>query len=69
MPVVYHVINRSDATAYRQSRHVREVSIWMLGRKISNWIIVKSDSGGDRVVATGAAQGCVTALERILTEA
>lgn len=69
MPTVYHVINRSDATAYRQSRHVREVSIWMLGRKISNWIIVKSDGQGDRVVATEGAQGCVTTLERILTEA
>jgi hypothetical protein len=69
MPTVYHVINRSDATAYRQSRYVREVSIWMLGRRISNWIIVKSDEGGDRVVDTSGARGCVTTLERILTEA
>jgi hypothetical protein len=69
MPTVYHVINRLDATAYRQSRCVREVSIWMLGRKISNWIIVKSDGQGDRVVDTGAVQGCVSTLERILAEA
>lgn len=51
---IYRVIYRGDNTV-RQCKSAREVSIFMLGRYIHAYIVVKSDESGDRVVSFHSA--------------
>lgn len=52
VPTIYRVINKSDNKIW-QSRDANGVAIWFLGRRVDNFIVVKSDEHGDRVVKFG----------------
>lgn len=56
-PTVYRVINKSD----NKVQHFREahlVAIHLLGRRISNLIVIKSDEAGDRLVQFTSPDVC-----------
>ena len=50
MPTVYRVVAR-DNNVVRQFRNAHDVSIFMLGRRLSAYIAIKSDDLGDRLIA------------------
>ena len=50
MPTIYRIIARDDNKVL-QFRSAYDASIFMLGRRLSAYIAVKSDELGDRVVA------------------
>ena len=66
--VIYRLINKSD-NKIEQYRSANKLSSFMLGRRISSYIVIKSDEKGDRIVDTALAQGCVNALEVHLVNA
>lgn len=47
MPTIYRVIARDD-NKVQQFRDAYRASVFMLGRRISAYIVVKSDERGDR---------------------
>lgn len=47
----YYIINRSDRTEMQIENSTYDVSLYLAGRRLSNFIIVKSDNKGDRVIA------------------
>jgi hypothetical protein len=49
VPTIYRVINKSN-NKIRHSRDANKVACWFLGRRVNNFIVVKSDEEGDRVV-------------------
>jgi len=70
MIAVYNVINRSDAKGGFTSRDPAKVSSYFLGRRYSNYIIVKSDEErGDRLVDLSKSDGSVEKITKILQEA
>jgi hypothetical protein len=48
MKTVYRIINKSDNKVVTKS-DPEDVAIWLLGRRLSNYIIVKSVDSHDRV--------------------
>ena len=46
----YRLINKSDNKVMTATTAMA-VSIYLLGRNISNYIVIKSDLNGDRIVA------------------
>ena len=47
--MIYRLINKSD-NKITQYRKEDEIFIYLLGRRISNYILIKSDDSGDRVI-------------------
>ncbi len=52
-PTVYRVINKSD-NLVRHFRQASEVAIYMRSRRLTNYIVIKSDNTGDRLLALTA---------------
>ena len=50
MPTVYRIVARDDNTV-RQFRNAYDVSIFILGWRMSAYIAIKSDELGDRIIA------------------
>jgi len=50
MPTIYRVIARDD-NKVQQFRTAYDVSIFLLGRRITAYLIIKSDNQGDRLIA------------------
>lgn len=46
---VYRVINKSDNKVMTFSL-AKDVAVYMLGRRLDNYIVIKSSDSGDRVV-------------------
>jgi hypothetical protein len=65
-PTVYRVINKSD-NKVQHFREARLVAAHLLGRRISNLIVIKSDDAGDRLIQFTSAD--VAQCERELTPA
>lgn len=66
IPTVYRVINKSD-NKVQHFREARLVASHLLGRRISNLIVIKSDAAGDRLVEFTSAD--VAQCERELIAA
>ena len=49
MATVYRIISRDD-NRVRQFRNSNDASVFLLGRRLSAYIAVKSDELGDRVI-------------------
>lgn len=50
MKTVFRVINRSD-NIVQQWRNPTDIAVFLLGRRIDNYMIIKSDDKGDRLIA------------------
>lgn len=50
MKTVFRVINRSD-NIVQQWRNPTDIAVFLLGRRIHNYMIIKSDDKGDRLIA------------------
>ena len=50
MKPIFRVINCSD-NIVKQSRDPANIAVFLLGRRIDNYMIIKSDDRGDRLVA------------------
>ena len=46
---IYRLINKQSNT-FKQYRNLSEMTSYLLGRRATNYIILKSDETGDRVV-------------------
>jgi hypothetical protein len=66
VPTIYRVINKSDDKIW-QTRDANKVAIWFLGRRVDNFIVVKSDEEGDRVVKFGDCE--VNSLKQTMESA
>ena len=49
MKIKYRVINKSD-NLVKSFTKAHDVSIFMLGRRVPNYLVIKSDDSGDRLV-------------------
>lgn len=49
MKVIFRVINRSDSML-QQYRNPADIAMFLCGRRIDNYMIIKSDDKGDRLV-------------------
>ena len=49
IPTIYRLLNKSD-NVFRQYRNPEDVAIFFLGRRVGNYIVIKSDQRGDRLV-------------------
>jgi hypothetical protein len=65
MNPTYRVINKSDNKVVSM-RHANKVSALLLGRRLGNYIIIKSTGGSDDVFVPSCSD--VTVLERELEE-
>ncbi len=65
-PTVYRVINKSD-NRVSHFRNPKEVAAHLLGKRISNLLVIKSDGSGDRLVVL--ASNDVSAIEAALQAA
>lgn len=65
---IFRIINKNDNKII-QKRKASEVSIYFLGRRISAYMVIKSDETGDRLVNLDPAQGDVSVIEQILEAA
>jgi len=65
-PTVYRLINKSD-NRVDHFRDPSSLAAYMLGRRISNLLVIKSDDKGDRLVTF--ASPYVEAMESALREA
>lgn len=59
-PTVYRVINKSD-NRVSHFRTTRDVAAHLLGKRISNMLVIKSDDAGDRLVVLASSD--VLAIE------
>ena len=50
MKAIFRVINRSD-NMLQQYRNPTDIAIFLWGRRIDNYMIIKSDDKGDRLIA------------------
>ena len=66
IPTIYRVINKSD-NVVRHFRKPFDIGIFMLGKRYKNYIIIKSDADGDRLVTFDNAD--VGDMERKLATA
>ena len=66
MTAIFHVIDKSDCTL-KTFLTPRQTAIFMLGRSISNFIVVKSDIRGDRMVVFGTPE--ISAMEWAMEDA
>lgn len=66
MTAIFHVIDKSDPKLMTFLTP-RQVAIFMLGRRISTFIVVKSDLQGDRVVLFGTPEFSV--MEQAMDDA
>ena len=57
IPTVYRVINKSD-NKVQHFREAANVAAHLLGRRISNLIVIKSDAAGDRLVQFTSPDVC-----------
>lgn len=62
---IFRIINRDDSKI-KQARKSSDVAAYMLGRRLSQYIVVKSDSIGDRVVVFDDAE--CAAIQRACEE-
>lgn len=58
----YFLINRGYTPESRTFSDARNLSIFLLGKQTSNWLIVKSDQDGDRVVPVSS--GDISLIEK-----
>lgn len=65
---IFRIINKNDNKII-QKRKASEVSIYFLGRRISAYMVIKSDETGDRLVNLDPAKGDVSVIEQILEAA
>lgn len=49
MKTKFYIVNKSDNTAIHKS-HADQVATYLLGRVVENYMVIKSDSLGDRVI-------------------
>lgn len=54
VPLVYRIINKSDNKVV-QFRDPSSLAAHMLGKRISNYLVIKSDEQGDRLVVFTSA--------------
>ena len=71
MHTVYRVISRDDNKVwhYRDDAGAFSLSSFMLGRRISAYMVIKSDERGDRVVPIENSNGDVHKLMELCKEA
>ena len=50
MKAIFRVINRSDSML-QQYRNPTDITTFLWGRRIDNYMIIKSDDQGDRLIA------------------
>jgi len=50
MPTIYRLVSRDNITVH-QFRNAYDVGIFILGRRMSAYIAIKSDELGDRIIA------------------
>ena len=50
MKAIFRVINRSD-NMLQQYRNPTDIATFLCGRRIDNYMIIKSDDQGDRLIA------------------
>ena len=65
-PTVYRLVNKSD-NMVSQFRDPSSLAAHMLGKRISNLIVIKSDEQGDRVVSFSSNE--VSSIEAALKAA
>lgn len=65
MKTIYYVINKSDLSSCKSYRKPYDIAIFMLGRRIDNFILIKDD-GTPRVIAIGLPE--FNAIESALEE-
>lgn len=65
-PTVYRVINKSN-NRVEHFRNPREVAVHLLGKRLSNQLLIKSDAVGDRLVQITSSD--VLEIEATLTAA
>jgi hypothetical protein len=65
-PTVYRVINKSN-NRVEHFRNPREVAAHLLGKRLSNLLLIKSDATGDRLVSITSSD--VLEIEVALTAA
>lgn len=68
MKTVYRVIPK-ESDELKQWSKPFDVSVFLLGRQISAYIVVKTDDRGSRVVDLGAANGDVQMIQHLLEQA
>ena len=66
MITTFRVINKVN-NVVREFEEASKVAIYFLGRQVSDYIVVKSDYRGDRVVSFSEYE--VTSLERDMEDA
>lgn len=66
IPTIYRVINKSD-NVVRHFRKSYDIGVFMLGKRYKNYIFIKSDANGDRLVTFDDCD--VFAVERKLDQA
>ena len=64
----YRILDRDTGDTF-QFQKASSLAAFFLGRRLGEYIVIKSDEKGDRVVNLDASNGCVLNIEAIVNDA